>query len=264
MKNKINLPFWETIRRSIMYLLLNFKNFQKICAVWAGIIIFEALTNFPSLCGLDSGACEGKVWTNISVAVVYLSSVSIIIAFCRQIVLKEVPQSYLNFNFGKRELKYILFSFFYLLIIILPSFIAGFLLGLIFNFSGIPTNQYMPFVMILVFVYIIFSARLYLIFPAVAVDNKEIDFRKSFEITIGNANKIFWGQTLVMIPVFAALLALSMIYRVIGSDNFIVKLFFSSLLLIISFIDAGFKASFFAHIYQYFMYFHNKELEEKK
>lgn len=264
MKNKISLPFWETIRRSFMYLLLNFNSFLKISAVWMLILIFEIATNFPSLCSLNSSTCESSPWPNVSMALLSLSGICIIIAFCRQIILKENYKGYFNFKFGMRELRYILNSILYLLAIVVPGFLAGVLIGVAFGLSGIQTNQYMPLLMILIFCYVVFSARLYLVFPAVSVDNKEIGFRKSFEITAGNANKIFWGQVLVMLPIFVTLLSLSVIYRAIGSDNFVIKLFFSALVLMLSFLDAGFKASYFAHIYQYFMYFHNKETKTEQ
>ena len=66
----------------------------------------------------------------------------------------------------------------------------------------------------------------------------------------------------IMLPVFAALLILSVLFRAIGSDSYVVKMLFAFLMLSVSFLDAGLKAAYFAHIYQYFMYFAQKQ-EEK-
>lgn len=257
---KINLPLWETVRRSFAYVVANSVPLVKISVAWLVLLlVFDMFTGFPSLCSLNSAVCNGGWAQNVSMVALSFSSVAVIVAFIRQIVLHIQYAGFWNLNFGKREIRYILAGFIFIAIIAIPAFLYGVLTGFAGVFYQIDRLIFTQIFFIGLLVMLIICSRFYLVFPAVAVDNREVSFRKSFAITKGNTNKIFWGQMVIMVPIFVALLILSVIYRAFGSDNYILKMTFSFLMLAVSFIDAGLKAAYFAHIYQYFMYFYQKQ-----
>lgn len=128
MENKtaqIRLPFWETVRRSFMYVLTNLDVYLKVTALWFAIILYEMFTDFPSICNLSAEGCTGGWMQNVSILLLMLASIAIVIAFCRVIVLK-VPSSYFSWAFGKREIVYLLYNILLIAIITLPSIVLIF------------------------------------------------------------------------------------------------------------------------------------------
>lgn len=265
MENKINLPFFETVRRSFIYVFLHGQTAFRICAVWSVLLVFEMAVGFPVLCSLNADTCSGGLLQNLSVVLLSLAGISIITAFCRHIILHQEYPGYWNLHFGRRELRYLLRSLIYGLIVFLPVFFLG-ILTAVAGYNGKAVSSGVSLLVLCVMIFVaVLSARFYLVFPAVAVDNQqEITFRKSWEITKGNANKIFWGQVLMMLPVFIVLLLLSVTYRALGSDNYMLKLCFSALMIAVSFVDTLLKASYFSHLYQYFMYFYRRDSKPEK
>lgn len=110
----------------------------------------------------------------------------------------------------------------------------------------------------------IYFSRLFLVFPAIAVDDRKMTLKASFKLAEGNANKIFWGQILMTLPVVLLMALLSIIFKLIGSDGYVVRFVFVLLVFALSFLDSCFKASFFAHIYQYFTFYRDKAEENKE
>lgn len=255
-RDVINIPFFETLKRSFLYTIFNLDLAVKVCAVWSLIIIYEIFAGFPALCHLSEQGCGDKILQNISVLVLSLASIAIIIAYCRGLILKENSQRFV-FSLGRRELKYLGLSLILVMIIAFPVVILSLILKA-FNASENASN----ILVLVLLINTIICSRFYLIFPAIAVDNKEINLRKSFAITIGNANKIFWGQFFMMIPVILLMMIISSLYKIFNNDGFIVNLIFVSMFIVTSFLDACFKASFYSHLYQYFIYFLNQEKKE--
>lgn len=260
MENKINLPFFETVRRSFIYVFLHGQTAFRICAAWSVLLVFEMAAGFPVLCSLNADTCSGGLLQNLSVVLLSLAGISVITAFCRGIILHQEYPGYWNLHFGRRELRYLFCSLLYGLIVFLPAFCLGILTAVAeYNGRAVPAGISLLFLCAII-VLVILSARFYLVFPAAAVDNQqEITFRKSWEITKGNAGKMFFGQVLMMLPVFVVLLLLSVTYRALGSDNYMLKLCFSALMIAVSFVDTLLKASYFSHLYQYFMYFYRRD-----
>ena len=219
---QIKLPFWECLRRSFFYAFVNFDAFVKIASVWFLILLYEIFTGFPSLCGLKDGGCPGATFQNISVVMVSLASVAVAVAFSRLVILREHVRPF-AFSFGRRELKYL--AGFSLILSVVPL-IAG-----------------------------IVCARFFIVLPAVAVDDRELTMKRAFALTRGNANKIFWGQALMMLPVVITVTLLTMLYGALNLSGFLADLIMAFLLLGLSFFDAALKASYFSHVYQYFVYF---------
>lgn len=257
----IELPFWETVRRSFLYVLTNMDVYLKTTALGFAILIYEMFTGFPSLCNIRPNGCSGGWQQNVSLFLLTIASIAIVIAFIRHIVLK-VPNGYFSLAFGKREAVYFIYNIMFIAIITLPSVLVIFLMALVGQSLGLADGFFSLAIIVPVALTIYFS-RLFLVFPAIAVDNKELRFKESFELTKGNANKIFWGQFIMMVPAALLLIILSLLFKLINSDLYVVKLVFVALIYALSFLDSCFKASFYSHIYQYFIYFKDK-IEVKK
>lgn len=259
----VSLPWGEVIRRSYGYLFGHLDLLVKVAAVWfLAVLGFEALTAFPSLCSLDSGICGiGK--QTLSLLVLTVSSIAVIIGYVRCIVLRIIPEGYASLSFGKRELRYIGKVFVIGFITALPIFLLSFVIGFVGSFLQVNPRIFVPFIWLGMFVCLFFSFRLYLVLPAVAVDDLQTaDLKKSFEITKGNTNKIFWGFVVTMLPGWIAFMILGVIFRA-APDVYVIKIIFAALTLIVSFIDVGLKASYFAHLYQYFIYYYRKWQQEE-
>lgn len=249
----IKLPFWETIRRSFLYVLTNLNVYLKVSALGFAILIYEVFTGFPSICNIRAEGCIGGWQQNVSIILLSLVSIAIIIAFCRVIILKT-STNYFTLAFGKREILYLLYSLLMVALITAPSIVLVFVYAYIVQLVHLP--EFMFNLSILIpFLLTIYFSRMFLVFPAVAVDNYKLGIKDSFKLTIGNANKIFWGQFLMMIPAALLLVLVSLLYKLFGVSNYVVDFIFVALILALSFLDSCFKASFYAHIYQYFIYF---------
>lgn len=256
---QIKLPFWECLRRSFFYAFVNFDAFVKIASVWFLILLYEIFAGFPSLCGLKESGCPGESFQNVSVVMVSLASVAVAVAFSRLVVLRENVRPF-AFSFGRRELKYLAYSLLLFLLIIVPSvmvmgIVAGILERIGANLPGVSLAlSVVPLIAGIV------CARFFIMLPAVAVDDRELTMKRAFALTRGNANKIFWGQALMMLPVVITVTLLTMLYGALNLSGFLVDLIMAFLLLGLSFFDAALKASYFSHVYQYFVYFwHHSE-----
>ena len=252
---EINLPFGEAISRSFRFVFDKLDVLLKLSVVW-GIIIFVAdiLSGFPSLCQLNAENCN-KGQSVFYYVALYLSSVSIIIAYIRYVINREDKTILGFFHFGKRELLYIWTS------IKLGGAVIffAFIFSLLYRFAGFPRTTSILLLLVTLFVICVVFSRYILIFPAVAMDDKEIGFETSFIITKGNCNKIFWGIFLIALPVFFANFFIAHIYISMASSDFGINILFSLLVLVQNILDIALKGSFLAHIYQYFAYFYHKQ-----
>lgn len=261
----VNLPLDEAIRRSFGYVFGDLGLLFRISALWLLLLwLIDIGAGFPSLCSLNSEDCRGGGKQILSFAAMSIASFAVVIAYIRCIVLHIAPEKYGTLNFGRRELLYIGKVLAFVAVIAVPAFLFGVLAGFIGAFLQIDSAVSVRLSLLGAFICLFVGFRFYLAFPAVAVDNKEIDFQKSFILTKGNNNKIFWGFVVVTLPGWLSLIALALVFRGLNSDIYLVKMLFAALTLIISFIDVGIKASYMAHLYQYFIYFYQKWQQEEK
>lgn len=260
-KKIISLPFSETIRRSLTYVFTNMDIVLKVSAIWFIILIYEAAAGFPSLCNINNSCSNNNIAQNISVILLSLASIAVSIAFIRIIILKT-PVKYFSFAFGLREIKYFLYNLFLVLIYGLSSFFIIYGLSYLGQKLGFPEWYFNLMLFIPLFI-IIYCSRFYLIFPGVAVDDKEMGILDSFKLTLGNANKIFWGMVFMMLPIALSLIALAYLFRFIGGEQYwVVKLIFVAIAMFLSFLDACLKGAYYAHLYQYFVFYKNKQATE--
>lgn len=256
----IKLPFWETLRRSFLYAFVNLDAFIRIASFWFLILIYEVLTGYPSLCSLEDGTCSDDWRQNVSVIALSLASIAISVAYCRHVISRR-NYKYFSFSFGRRELKYLGYSLLLILIIGIPSVIITFVLAYTFSALGLP-QSFLKIMIFIPFIVAVICSRFFIILPAIAVGNRKLTLKKAFALTKGNANKIFWGQVLMMIPVVLGLIILSVLYGYFGTENGLLNFVFVTILMGLSFFDTCLKCSFYSHVYQYFMYFYNKYRKE--
>lgn len=252
--NCIKLPFWETIRRSLSHAFSNLDIFFKLSSVWMLVLIYEIFSGFPLICRITEETCPNNLNQNISLILLSLASVSISVSYVRNVVLREKIK-FFQLRFGLKELKYLLYRIVVILAIFVPSILLMILFGSLMLNNGF-SQESLDWLILIPVLFALVISKCYLVFPAVAVGNKVVGLRKSFKITCGNANKIFWGQFLMMIPTIFFAAVLSVIYQSIEhTDTVAVKITFAALIMFVSYFDACLKSSFHSHIYQYFMYF---------
>ena len=255
----IKLPFWETIRRSFLYPFTHVEAVTKITSIWFIILFYEMLTGFPGVCDVSSENCQGVAQLG-STILMMMASVSIVVAFSRYVIIKEEPQMF-QFRFGKREFKYIGFSLLIGFFIFVPSLlILGAIVGLakIFSGSSFLAGFFALIGLAISLTILIIGTRLYLKLAAVSVDNSSIDLKEIFELTKGNSNRFFWGQVVLAIPYGIITVLVSVIFNLLG-DFFIAKTLFTICILIVAYFYSCITASYYAHAYQYFMYFADKK-----
>ena len=85
--------------------------------------------------------------------------------------------------------------------------------------------------------------------------------KKSFEITKGNSNKIFWGYIVMSLPIIFLMTLLGVAGNLVA-DSLPLRLCFSAVFLLLIYLNVAVKMSFNAHLYQYFVYFDNKRTED--
>lgn len=253
----INLPFFETIKRSFMYVMKHFDVAIKISSIWFLLLVFEMFTGFGSACVLSDQTCESGWKQNVSSIVFSIANIAIITAYIKNIILKTAPK-YGQLVIGKIELKYFAFSILFLLMIVIP---ASLTIVLISFFSGANESSsafYLLFLAVIL-AFCILMARLYLKFPAIAVGNADLAIKKAFLITKGNAIKLFFGQFVLMLPVVILYFAVTILFATFALDGIVAKFCFVFVLMCLSFLDACLKGSYYAHVYQYFMHFSKEE-----
>lgn len=252
---KINLPFLETIKRSFLYVIFNGNTFLKVSFIGLVILIFEALSGFPMMCSLNPQNCSKNNIQLVSNLLIFLISAAVIINYCRAVVLKSAPD-YMSLGFLRRISKYILVMLSLSFAIIVVAVLASLIFRMIGNIDG---NVIYLVSAALGLILVVCMSPIFLYLAAIAIDNNELSIRQYFILSRGNYNKIFWGQTLLMFPGVILMFFISAIYQLYPAEEFIGKLVYTIFLVVASLFDTCVKGSFFAHIYQYFIFYKNKQ-----
>lgn len=248
-KNEVRLPFVETIRQSFMYFFNNLGLYVKLATLGIVVVLFDMFAGFPTLCAMRGTECAQSWQQSVSTLLLMLVSVSAIIMYCRNVVFKSTAMSWPAF--ARAVLLYVIFSVFLVMLIVVPSIAVMFLYGVIVPGAGthILLERLLLFVPLLL---AIVAAPVFLIFPAVAVEDTSFNIGRVFAIAKGNRNRIFWGQFLMMVPCGVVILVLNYLYRVIGVDNYLINELFVIVVIAFSLADSCLKASYYAHVYQFF------------
>lgn len=253
----IKLPFWETIFRSFMHPFLNFSLFIKLSAVWMVFLAYEIFMGFPSLCSLYSDNC-GETWSErISVILTALASLSITVSYCRAVILKENFNNF-HFSFGKRELLFLGYNILFAFVLFIPMLLVLLAIVFIGKILGFPPAISIILIAGALLIITTYLIGLSLVFPAISVDNKEIRFKEAWEITKGNGSRILWSQVVLFIPYVLFIFIIGILFRMIGVESLVIKIIYAAVLMALTYFGACLRASYYAHIYQYFIFYKKK------
>ena len=259
----IVLPWLECLNRSFGYFLVNLKTVLAIVVLGLLVVAYEALTETPLFCSMaqiENCTAAPSAYMGV-VALTTLFSAYVMVAFARFVILKDRPRPF-AFRFGVRELKVLGYQ---LAIDVIPGVIFGQILGAMVFYMGrhqdIWSKQLFLLVMIGILAAMIMLSRLSLVLSGAAVDNENMSLKKSFEITKGNSNKIFWGYIVMSLPIIFLMTLLGVAGDMVA-DNLALRLIFSAVFLLLIYLNVAVKMSFNAHLYQYFVYFDNKRTED--
>lgn len=259
MKNNIKLPLFETVFRSFTCILKNFKPFLKICSFFIVLWLIELATNLPSLCSADEAYCRTDSVGSFMTFLHYLAATIISVSIIRFIILKETT-SWFHFHFGKNNIKFIAYNILIALMIIIPSALMIMIGGMSqHNNSSIFMTKFFVSLGIATFIGLcIYCFRLCLVYAGAAINDKSMTLSKSHTLTSGNMLKIFIGQVLLVIP---TIILVAIVYNVYSLSDwgYTGKSIFVLIGMLISFFDSAVKASYYSHMYQYFIYFSNKQ-----
>ena len=260
--NNISLPLGECLLRSFIFVAKNAKVLFYICAGWFGLLIFEAICGFPLIESIYTEN-EESLPSLISGLLLIIASTSILVGTCKVIINKFIPK-FGAIYFGKAELSVLGYSFLIAINFIAMLLIATISISIVFQQN--PDKDILNNIIFYVIIYAIFImiVRYSLIYPARSVNDKEMSLKKSFKLTKGNSNKLAWGIIILSAPFVILSQLFTFLYVTIDMDNFIAKFIYCALLMFCSFGDSVLRASFYAHAYQYFIFYDKKENIEIK
>lgn len=250
----VKLPLIETIVRSFMYVIKNLSVLAKICSVFLLLWIAEILAGLPALCSADESYCRFDAVSRILMLLMYLSSAIVSVNTIRGIILKQ-EFKWFHLPAGRYTVSYIGYTLLIATMIIIPSALILMITGA-GQYAGISgqTAAFLHAAFLATFIGLsIFCFRLYLVFAASAIGDKEMTLSKSYALTKGNMLKIFLGQMLLVIPTILIVIIVLNIYQMtewglVGNSVFVL------LGMICSYFDAAVKASYHSHLYQFFIY----------
>lgn len=262
----ISLPFGETIRRSFLFVILNFNSFLKLIAFWLLLlVIFQAVYDSPALCSIQNENCNSRPEL---ISLLLLSFFSLLVgsAYCRLVIKREENTRFLP-SISLNDFRYIGMAFLVMLACIATAIIILIIAVSLFIpfYDAQDAGSLGTLLAILpIFASFIYLSRLYLTLPAAATGNHTLGIMGLFKLAQGNANKIFWGIIILSLPGTFLLLLAGVAYHLFSITDPVGNLIFAALVIIINFLDVCFKASLFSHIYQYLTYFYNKQVEDSE
>lgn len=250
----VKLPLMETVVRSFMSVIKNISTFAKICSIFVLLWIAEIMAGLPALCSANESYCRFDTASHILMLLMYLSSAVVSVNTIRGIILKQ-DFKWFHLPVGKYTVSYIGYTLLIAAMIIIPSALILMISGA-GEYAGISkqTAAFLNAAFIATFIGLsIFCFRLYLVFAASAIGDKEMTLAKSYALTRGNMLKIFFGQMILVIPTILIVVATLSIYRItewsiVGNSIFVL------IGMCCSYFDAAVKASYHSHLYQFFIY----------
>ena len=252
----IKLPFWETVVRSFSFTFTNIGTIFKISISWFAVLalgLFAGYYYCTSGFDTSSGVNVQKLSLFLVIFSLLLSFVMLVVqaAFVRRTILRQDFAPF-YFALSYKELKYVLYTLLIVMIVAAPVILVSELL------TFIDMGAYTSYILLVILlISAVIGSRFLLALPAIAVENKQIGIFKSWDMTKGNANRIFWSLIFLAVPGYVCFMLLGSINMALGpiSETVVMKLIFLALIFSVSFLDVCLKASFYGHIYQYFVYF---------
>lgn len=254
MPQTINLPLLETVRHSFVYVLKNIKTFFKIISVFSILWLAEIADGLPFLCSANEAYCRDDSASNLLGVLLYVAATIVSVNIIRHIILKEETK-WFHLRFGTNNLKFIGYNLLIAAMIIVPT--ALILMIAEVSAASNASASVKTFSSVLGLLTMlglgIFCCRLVLVYGGASINDKEMTLGKSYNLTRGNTLKIFLGQILLSLPVVFVVFLIFSFYKtttwgIIGDSVFVL------LGITCSFFDSAIKASYYCHLYQYFLY----------
>ena len=255
----INIPILEAVKRSFYFVFNRALDCFKAASFWYILIIAEVLLGYPTVNG---GVSEGQNLIVLASSVlVSLASAGIATEICRNIISKDNDFSFFKPVFTSRSLRYWLYNILIIFTIFIPFVIVMYLSYFLVKQGLLSSGLFVLLQLVVLCAVSICACRLYLMLPAQAINDTEMSLQKSWHLTRGCGLKIFGGLILVAIPGVALSIILGQIASAIPSfsDSHVLQIIFTFLAMSVSFFDACLKASFLSHLYQYYMYYADKD-----
>lgn len=261
------LPVIESVKDAVGYTLSNITLLVKAAMFWValytilvGVFAFmggeaylQAFTNFaesqatnltdplePIRALMDDLAGFGKITNLIYVGMVLLGIVayySIAIVWHRACLLDEVPPVV---RLGKLEFRY--FGYTILLGAALYAIFLVVGLAMTIAFQSI---AYLIFAMLAIFMFLAFG-RFSLIFPGIAVRDRRMGFKTSWQATKGNSWRILGGTILCVLPG----LIISLITSLLASVSLPLVIYLP-IIMVLQLLAGAFLLSFMSICYQF-------------
>lgn len=252
---KVGIPFLETIIRTILYSVDNYKLFFRASIFWFVLIIYETIMGFPIIIAGDTSLAT--YFISLTILLMAISSISV---YTYKYILLGENKTGINISFARKEFKFFSWTFLMMFWFFLPIFITVLRLNALTT-NPISTNETIVTYLCVIGYYMIFS-RLMLIFPFVVVDNENAKVSKIIKFTKSNTLKLFFAFILMIIfwsSIYSCLINFIKILEL--------KIWFSDFLSMISllicfYLFAFFHSIFYAHVFQCLRY-HSKKLESK-
>ena len=255
----ISLPLLETIKRSMSYVLFNWKLFFSITGIWFLAFFVDYAIGFKyTRCILDLIPNNWEMF--ISVLALLLTSSAVSVAYSRALILKETIDY--KVPFWKGVGKYLAYVLLLITCIIFSAVLIEMLLDLA-SFNKY-TKVVMSSVVLPVFMFGMLGVfmRVALVFPAACVGDKSMTIKKSYLLTKGNVLKMFFGSFAVSVLATIGLHVFKTVFVFLGLTNIYAVAVFLLIVLFFTYLDVALKSSFYAHAYQYFVYYSNKKEAE--
>ncbi|MBF0561893.1 MAG: hypothetical protein HQL37_07690 [Alphaproteobacteria bacterium] len=236
------LRLWPLIRRSYRF---TFDNHDLLFhAGWPWMVVV-VVCQLPSL--VHPGTPGKELLSSLAMAVAGAAFATV---WHRRILLDESPPGWLAVRFGRREIQYLGLGLVLSLGVIVP--LVG--LALLVSALHLPGGIAAWAMIGVAFVGGAVVNRLILVFPAVAIDDKETTLRQSWHLTRGNTFRLIAGAVLSFLPLSIVSSALSiiaaklMVAPVISTRGLGVGV--ESMAIIVVFYEIAIGAGFMAFTYE--------------
>jgi hypothetical protein len=187
------LPTGDLVRRAIRDLIDNREKLIDVGFVW--LVVLVAIDMLLVLAGGTSGGV-GTMLLSIGASLVALSAIAV--AWHRRVLLAEPVPGPLP-TLDARVLRYLLH---YLAI----GLIGAMAFLLVIGVLGLLPGLAMLALPVAVLAALLVTARLQLVLPATAIDERSVTFARSWRLTDGNTVRLLGGLVLAIAPGWLALL----------------------------------------------------------
>lgn len=257
MKNSLNF-FWNIISDTFTYLFKNIKTFFKITSVFIVLWTVGIFFVVPLFCNAPDKVCTfGNAGMLTAGVLFFVMSAIVAVNIIRHFFRKQ-EYKWFHLSISRTTLKFMAYNIALAALVILPTAIIIILTNYLMISSAATDMNFLlkiaPSIMLIGG--FILCSRLYLVYGASALGEK-MTLAKSFELTKGYTFSIWGAQILLYIPVMVIMYLFMLIpnWMMTHLSNewaSVVYFLYVVIGITISLFETALKASYYAHLYQYF------------